>query len=264
MMNITNIYCNDVSTDPEYASNLQKDIAYIFTNFHRDTDTMAITLERVRSVFYDAMGLLFDKNMRDMFGIMTTSHAFDIPAAQGMSPSSDDARIAFIIGKPVAVERKGVWSMCVEKRYVVALQVRDKSSVHISKVYPTSHKIVRNAIQCPIDVNTVEEGKRVTGHVSCCTKLYDNGKKITRVVQSKTKAQVDKMVDEACVMFDRLMDTIQNSIGIAPVSHRHITELKRLHSLPIQRCDTIVIEKVVAGMKRTVGETTLPVSKVQK
>ena len=50
-VSIGDIYCNKISDDPVDTEKLQKDVAYTFINFNKDTDDMTETTSRIRKAF---------------------------------------------------------------------------------------------------------------------------------------------------------------------------------------------------------------------
>ena len=266
MLSLQDIYSSPVEYNGDVA-HLQHEIGYVFRNFSKDTKQMSISLAIVKDAFYQGMQLHPDKvtKMDSIVGVATTSAAFGIPAGIAMSPSREDTRIAMIIGKPVAYEEDGQWHMGLEKRYAIALRVTHTTEVHVSKLCPVEPKLMKNAKTIPQSESITNEGRLVDGS-SCGQRVCEYGNEVLSSIKKYTKAQVDKMVEDACHQFETLLSGIQDVVGEISPTTEHIVGLKRAHSVQVPiatRCDTMFVEEAVVGVKRVLGEASFEVKRIK-
>ena len=212
MLSLQDIYSTPVEYNGDVA-HLQHEIGYVFRNFSKDTKQMSISLATVKDAFYQGMQLHPDNvtKMDSIVGVSTTSAAFGIPASIAMSPSREDTRIAMIIGKPVAYRR---WTMAhgvrKEVRNCTTSHSHDRSSC--VKLCPVEPKLMKNAKTIPQSESITNEGRLVDGS-SCGQRVCEYGNEVLSSIKKYTKAQVDKMVEDACHQFETLLSGIQDVVG---------------------------------------------------
>ena len=256
MLTIEEVYCNLVAVDEARAKKVQADISYLYRNFNSTLPSVLEAIKAIKDTFFEAIGNEQTEDVRHILGLVTTSRAFHIPIAEELPPSPDDTRIAMIIGKPVAVKNKaGDWEMGKEKRYVIALRVVNRSSIHVTKVMPAHiRSVYLSAAGKPLDPDVVKEGDSTRAPGTCCDEFVAIGKEVVEKATVLTKQQVDKMVEEACVQFEGLMSGLASAIGVVEPTQYYHMEIKRMHSLSLpSRCNTDFIEKETAGMKHALG-----------
>ena len=256
MLTIEEVYCNPVVVDEARAKKVQADISYLYRNFNSTLPSVLEAVETIKDTFFEAIGQEQTEDVCRILGLTTTSQAFHIPIAEELPPTPDDTRIAMIIGKPVAAKNKsGTWEVGKEKRYVIALRVVNRSSIHVTKVMPAHiRSVYLSAAGKPLQPDVAKEGDATRAPGTCCQEAMAVGKEVAEKATVFTKQQVDKMVEEACVRFEGLMSGLVSAIGVVEPTQYHHTEIKRMHSLSLpSRCNTDFIEKEVAGMKHTLG-----------
>lgn len=279
MLSLDDVYCHPLpSIDPRRAARLQERISYLFRHFDRTSPEVKAVTSELRTIFFDAVKCdPQDADLAKVAGFLPTGPAFDIEPGKRIAPSPDDTRIALFIGKPVAKRNDdGTWEMVLEKRYVVALRVVGRRTVHMTKVIPalkrTRH---RHAAGRPLDRATLEEGRATQPAGSCCTGVSEVGKDLMDDVVKYTKAQVDGVVEELTARYASLLSGFTSTLEEAPSSSHFTLEVTRMHSraeevkvapgdLPVAallptRCDTEFVETTVAVMKRALGEEPGPV-----
>ena len=265
MVSIEEVYCNRVSVDEARAKKVQADISYLYRNFNSTLPSVLEAIKTIKDTFFEAIGNEMTEDVRHILGLVTTSRAFHIPIAEELPPTPDDTRIAMIIGKPVAAKNKaGGWEMGKEKRYVIALRVVNRSSIHVTKVMPAHiRSVYLSAAGKPLDPDVAKEGDATRAPGTCCEEAAAIGKEVIEKAAVFTKQQVDKMVEEACIQFEGLMTSLVSSVGVVKPSQYYHIEIKRMHSL--SRCNTDFIEKETAGMKHALGiDAPPPPPKIQR
>lgn len=248
-----NIYCNPFVTDATRARKLQEDIAYAFLNFDKDTTQMTNVLNRLKGIISEATNTKLRDGESHILGIMTTSDAFNVPRKLAMSPHPDDARIAFVVGMPISKEVKpGVWNLHIKKRYVIAMCVLNASKVYLSKLYPTEEVTVQHAVGSAHNPYIREEGKRIAGDKTPCSKVCDLGAEAMAAAHNYTKDQIEKLMDESISTFNTLVTGLQQ-MGTGSVHDAPL--LKRAHSnvLPERSVSTAIAE-ITSDMKNLLGE----------
>ena len=270
MLSPDELYCNPVPfVDAAHAARLQTHISYLYRNFNRSSIAVAEAMTAVRAVFLRAMECaLHAADVRDIMGLMTTGGAFDIPRDAQASPSPDDTRIALMIGRPVCRQNeRGEWEMALEKRYVVALRVVDRATVHMTRVLPAFRRSTHfKALGRPLSRRVAEEGRATNGRAGCGA-VVEAGREAVDNAVALTRAQVDRLVEEATTKFESLLRTMSSSLGTTSLPTAAFElEVKRIHSrsdapslpAPCGRCDTEFVEKATASAKRALGEEPRP------
>lgn len=253
---IESLYRKRICDNKERAASVQRDVAFLLANFNQKTDAVTRVVTRLRELFLDAVGVEHADDrayVRTMVGMMPTSWALGVPPELAMSPSPDDTRIAFVIGKPL----RKAGAACLEIMHVVCLRVVNRSSVHLSSVIDRStRRIVKEAGPADKPGLPQQEAARVSLPGNCCTALSEAGADVV----DKSIARCTKMADAVRQVtfesFDMAMDALVGALGRNSLA---APELKRMHSACPNECpvptrvDSVAVSKCVAGMKRKLG-----------
>ena len=249
MLTIEDVYCHPFPVNEQFAKSVQSDISYLYRNFNSTLPSVFNVVESIKVLFLKALGKHFTQDMSSILGLTSTSSAFHIPFADELPQTPDDTRISMIIGKPVAVMNTiGKWEIGKEKRYVVSLRVLNRSTLHFTKVIPAFIRSVHlSAIGKPPNPVIAKDGEETRAPEECCERVVGSGKRVVETIVTFTKEQIDKMVQDALIKFESLVNGLTSSI--VEESRYDYVEIKRIHS----RCNTEFIEKEVVGMKAALG-----------
>lgn len=240
------IYVNGVHGDSDA---LQAQMAGVLRDFHKDTAEMTRNLRDLKAFFLSATHSTLPEGGERMLGVTTTAVAFDVDPEEAMSPSPEDTRMAFVLGKPVAIARKdGTWEMGLEKRYVVGIRV-EPNRITMTKVLT----IVQPVAMClatgrPENEHVRKEAERVSRETS--TSVCE----CVARVRTYTKEQVDKLLARTDAAFDALMRSLEARLGTVAIAGEVAVSLKRAHSMPMaSRCDTMAVDAVAASVAPALG-----------
>lgn len=236
------LYEHETNTCPSEAKSLQRHIAYVLSNFHVDSKEVQNSLDAIRSFFFDFLGIAADEKVRKIVGVMTTSTAFRLPFETASSKGPDDTRIAMIVGKPVVGLRSGKAEMALERRYVVGVQVLNRSTVRMTSLHHAARCVVFNAKGHEENAQTLKEGRSVTPESSVCEKAC-----------AAAVAPLQETVAKGRATYDYLVEAFRKTLGIEKTSS-HLLKCPSMKTpfeplSPPRRMNTAFVESAVAGMK---------------
>lgn len=250
------LYRKCVCDNEERAASVQRDAAFVLAHFNEKTDAVTRALTRLRELFFEAVGVEHAEDrafVRTMLGIMPTSWALRVPPEFAMSPSPDDTRLAFVIGKPL----RKAGTPHLEIMYVICLRIVNRSSVYLSSVIERSTRYVAKEAG-PADKLGLpqQEAARVALPGNCCTELSEAGADAVDKSIAHCKKMANAVRQVTFESFDTLMDALVGALGRNTLA---APELKRMHSACPDECpvptrvDSVAVAKCAAGMKRKLG-----------
>lgn len=242
------IYVNGVHGDSDA---LQAQMAAVLRDFHKDTAEMTRNLCNLKAFFVSATHSTLPEGGDKMLGVTTTADAFDVDPEEAMSPSSEDTRMAFVLGKPVAIPHQdGTWEMGLEKRYVVGIRV-EPGRITMTKVLSIVHPVkMCLATGRPEKEHIRKEAERVARGSSSSRSVCE----CVARVRTYTKEQVEKLLARTDAAFDALMRSLEARLGNVAIAGEVAVSLKRTHSIPTaSRCDTIAVDAVASSVSPALG-----------
>lgn len=246
-MDVTKLYVNCIKDNPSDARAVQHDIAYLLQNFNKDTPDVKDALARLRHVFLFACGIDDPDEVArviPMLGITPTAIALGVNPRVAMSPSPEDTRIAFVLGKNFVKDGKPH----LDVMYVVCMRVKDLSRVYLSTVITRiTRDVAKEATGGPPSMLVQLEAERVALPANCCKEVVENG---TRAITTAVKA-VHRVTAES---FESLVDSLVVAFGRNTLD---APELKRMHSSAppvltppvLTRTDSVAVDKCAMKLK---------------
>jgi hypothetical protein len=235
------LYEHSMDVLPAEAKALQGHIANVLCNFHVDSEGVLTSLNAIRKVFFDFLGIPADEDVRKIVGLMPVSTAFRHSAS---STSPDDTRIAMIVGKPFVARRnkESAKEVALKQRYVVGIQVVNRSTVRMTSLHKTTERVAFNAMGAQENVKILEEGMRARPELTLCDKAYH-----------ATVAPIRETVRKGRVAYERLLEAFCKSLSIEHT--RPFSSLLKFEEEPCdplflpRRMNTAFVESTVLKMK---------------
>lgn len=231
------------------AGALQKNIAYCLQNLYKPEEAapgIVEALRQVRVAFLRGCGLNEDEaQLLHLVGVSPTAHAFGLRFADIASPSKDDTRVAFIVGKPIAaVNAQGVWEVKLLRQYVLGMRVVGCARVSFTKMYEGDGRAIGHALITVPSRNTREEADRVTGGGTWCDTVTDTARHVAKM----TRAEVDRVVADAVAAFDKLYQFLPTA-DVVP------RQTPVLQPPPLRRTDAVSADVYESGLPVAVHRT---------
>jgi hypothetical protein len=246
------IYVNGVHGDADV---LQDKVAFVLAHFHEETTEMTDALRTLKTFFLKATGTVLPDGCGDMLGILPAWAAFDVHPLEALSPSPEDTRIAFVIGKPTAIEVEDGFHIGMEKRYVVGLRIQPDFLTMTRRLTVLHPKTIESAVGKPKNAHIAHEAARVARERTCTEKTCKRVEATLHKAKVYTKEQIAQVISRATHALDQVMVALETSLGALHLTTDDVATLKRVHSF-VTRCDSTVVHEAAAGTKRALGDAT--------